>query len=106
MKELIKDKISQDKFLIASTIKLAYANTKVDSTKGTANFTTQVEAKTAWQIDEDKLKHDLMGKNEIDVRKYLSSLSEIDTAKVIFWPFWVKSIPKNENKIKIVIKTD
>lgn len=106
VKELIKDKISQDKFLIASTIKLAYANTKVDSTKGTANFTTQVEAKTAWQIDEDKLKHDLMGKNEIDVRKYLSSLSEIDTAKVIFWPFWVKSIPKNENKIKIVIKTD
>jgi len=106
VKELIKDKISQDKFLIASTIKLGYANTKADSTKGTADFTTQVEAKTAWQIDEDKLKHDLMGKNEIDVRKYLSSLSEIDTAKVIFWPFWVKSIPKNENKIKIVIKTD
>ena len=106
IKELIKDKISQDKFLIVSTVKLDYAKAKVDSTKGTADFTTQVEAKTAWLIDEDKLKDDLAGKNEIDVRKYLSSLSEIETAKVIFWPFWVKSIPTNKNKIKIVIKTE
>lgn len=106
VKEVIKDKISQDKFLITSTIKLSYKNTKVDSTQGKAGFTTQVEAKTAWEVDEEKLKGDLVGKNEIEVRKYLSSLSEIESAKVIFWPFWVKSIPVNKNKVKIVIKAE
>jgi len=48
----------------------------------------------------------LAGKDEIEVRKYLSSLSEIEGARVIFWPFWVKRIPKNKDKIKITIEAE
>ncbi|OGZ32787.1 MAG: hypothetical protein A2V69_03090 [Candidatus Portnoybacteria bacterium RBG_13_40_8] len=106
IKEEIKDKISTDKFLIPSTIKVNYKNVKVDSAKGKLNFICQIEAKTAWNLDESELKSELSGKNEIEVRKYLSSLPEIETAKVIFWPFWVKSIPQNKNKIKIIIKPE
>ncbi|MFZ5559761.1 MAG: hypothetical protein ACOZAL_03135 [Patescibacteria group bacterium] len=106
VKENVKEKISENKFLIPSSIKVTYKNTKTDSGQGKANFSTQVEAKTAWTLDEEKIKNDLAGKNEIEVRKYLSSLTEIETAKVIFWPFWVKSIPKNKNKIKIIVKPE
>lgn len=105
-KENIKEKISQDKILISSSIKVDYKNVKTDSAQGKTNFTAQVEAKTAWNIDEDRLKKDLAGKDEIEVRKYLSSLAEIETAKVIFWPFWVTKIPTNKDKIKIIIKPE
>ena len=83
-----------------------YKNIKTDSAQGKSNFTAQVEAKTAWNINEDRLKKDLAGKDEIEVRKYLSSLVEIETAKVIFWPFWVTKIPTNKDKIKIIIKPE
>jgi len=106
IKDNINDKISQDKILISSTIKVNYKNIKTDSANGRTDFTAQAQAKTAWNIDEDLLKKDLAGKDEIEVRKYLSSLAEIETAKVIFWPFWVKRIPANKDKIKIVIKTE
>ena len=105
-KENIKEKISQDKILISSSIKVNYKNVKTDSAQGKSNFTAQVEAKTAWNINEDRLKKDLAGKDEIEVRKYLSSLAEIETAKVIFWPFWVTKIPTNKDKIKIIIKPE
>jgi len=106
VKEDIKEKISVDKFLIPSTIKIDYKNTRADTNKGKVSFISQAEAKTAWQIDEAKFKTELAGKDEAEVRSYLSSLSEIDTAKVIFWPFWVKSIPKNKERIKIIIKPE
>ena len=106
IKEKIKEKISANKFLISSTIKIDYKNTKIDSNKGRINFMCQVSAQTAWSLDETKLKNELSGKDEIEVRRYLSSLPEIETAKVVFWPFWVKSIPKNKDKIKITIKPE
>lgn len=106
IKENIKEKISQDKILIPSSLKIDYKNVKTDSAQGKTNFTAQIEGKAAWNIDENKLKKDLAGKDEVEVRRYLSSLVEIETAKVIFWPFWVKKIPTNKSKIKITINLD
>ena len=104
VKESIDSKISADKFLIPTTIKLNYGKSKIDTNQSKATFSCQVEAEAGWNIDENKLKNDLAGKNEIDVRQYLSSLAEVDVAKVVFWPFWVKKIPSNKNKIKITIE--
>jgi len=104
IEESIGSKISADKFLIPATIKIDYGKSKIDTTKSKATFSCRVEAEAGWNIDESKLKNDLAGKNEIDVRQYLSSLAEIDVAKVVFWPFWVKKIPSNKNKIKIIIE--
>lgn len=101
----IGDKISENKTLIPSTIQVNYKNTEIDLAQGKASFNCQVEADAAWRIDKEKLKNDLAGKDEIEVRKYLSALSEIEGAKVVFWPFWVKKIPKDKDKIKITIDT-
>lgn len=104
MKESIGSKISADKFLIPATIKLSYGKSKVDTSHTKTTFSCQVEAEAGWNIDENKIKNDLAGKNEIDVRQYLSSLAEVDVAKVVFWPFWVKNIPLNKDKIKITVE--
>lgn len=102
----IGDKISENKFLISSSIKVDYKKTEIDLEKGKAVFYCNVEADAAWNVNKDEIKNNLAGKDEIEVRKYLSSLSEIDGAKVIFWPFWVKKIPKNKDKIEVIIDTN
>ena len=99
----IADKISENKILLPATIKVDYLNAELNLDQGKADFSCQIEAQAAWKVDENQVKNELAGKNEIEVRKYLSSLSEIEGAKVVFWPFWVKKIPKNKDKIKIII---
>jgi len=98
----VGDKISENKVLLPSTIKLDYTNLQADLTQGKLTFTCQIEGEAAWRVDENKVKDELAGKKEVEVRKYLSGLSEIESAKVIFWPFWVSKIPNNKNKIKIL----
>lgn len=99
----IGDKISENKILLPSTIKVSYLDIELNLDEGKADFSCQIGAESAWRIDESQIKNNLASKGEIEVRKYLSSLSEIEGAKVIFWPFWVKKIPKNKDKIKIII---
>jgi len=103
LEQNVIDKISDNKILIPSTININYKNTELDVEGGSAVFSCDIEANAAWQINQETIKNELAGKNEVDVRKYLSSLTEIETAKVVFWPFWVKRIPKNHNKIKVII---
>lgn len=102
----ISDKISENKILIPSSIEVAYGDTEVDLAQGKAVFACQIKSEAAWNLDKEVLKDNLVGKNEVEVRKYLSSLTEIETAKVMFWPFWVKKIPKSEGKIKVVVDTE
>jgi len=100
----IGDNISGSKTLIFSTIKINYTVSKLDLSQGKVNYDCDVEAETAFNIDNQKIKDDLANKSEAEVRKYLSSLPEIESAKVIFWPFWVKRVPENQNKIKVLTK--
>jgi len=96
-------KVSDNKVLLPSTITIDYKNPEIDFDNGTIGFTCKSEVKAAWNLDKEVFKNDLAGKNEIEVRKYLSNLSEIESAKVVFWPFWVKRVPVNKNKIKVII---
>ena len=100
----VGDEISGDKALLLSTIKINYLISKLDLSQGKATYDCSVEAEAVPNIDEQKIKNDLVGKNESEVRKYLSSLPEIDSAKVVFWPFWVKKVPNNKDRIKVLTK--
>lgn len=58
------------------------------------------------KIDLDDLIKNLAGKNKIETREYLKSLSSIISSQVSFWPFWVKKMPNNHKKINIKINLD
>jgi len=103
VEDSVGNKISENKVLLPLTIKVDYTNIETDSSKGVADLSCKIEATVAWKINNNAIKENLAGKDEIEVRRYLSSLSEIEKAKIVFWPFWVKKIPNNKDKIKIVI---
>lgn len=96
-------KVSGNKTVIPDTVKINYTVTDVNLEKGTAKLSCDVSEDLAWKVDTDRIRKELAGKNELEVRQYLASHSEIESAKVIFWPFWVKKIPSKENKIKVTV---
>lgn len=100
----LKENISENKVLIPTTMNFNYTVTDINLEKGTTRLLCEVSEDIAWKVNTAKIKEDLVGKNEINVRQYLASQSEIENAKVIFWPFWVKKIPSKEDKIKIIVE--
>ncbi|MDP2860863.1 MAG: hypothetical protein Q8N98_04085 [bacterium] len=96
----------KDKILLPSTVKIDYKVSKLDLKQKTLALNCDVTADSVSSFDDKKIKTDLAGKTEEGVKLYLSSLPNIEIAKIIFWPFWVKKVPKNVDKIKVLIKID
>lgn len=88
---------------LSETQKIVFKSASVDWGKVNASFILEIEEETASEIDVSKIKSDLIGQEEVEVRKYLANQMEIEKAQVSFWPFWVKKIPTQEKKIEIII---
>lgn len=100
----LKGKISGNKTLIPDTMEINYSVTDINLEKGTAKLSCDVKERLVSRVDIEEIRRGLLGKSEVEVRQYLSSRLEIESAKLIFWPFWVKKIPSKESKIKITIE--
>jgi hypothetical protein len=55
----------------------------------------------AADIQTDEIKKELVGRNEKDLRAFISGLVGLERANIALWPFWVKNVPKDESKILI-----
>jgi len=97
-------RISEDRTPIDKTQKISWQTPSIDWLEGEASFSLSVEEGVAWTIDTQSLKQDLVDQNETEVRRYLANQSDIEKAKVSFWPFWVKKMPSQEEKIKVNIE--
>lgn len=101
--ENLKNKISEDKVLLPESIDIKYSVIDVNLDKGQARLSCDINEDVAWDINVEKIKQDLLGENEDKVRQYFAARSEVESVRIVFWPFWVKKIPSNDKKVKIVI---
>ena len=97
--------ILSNKVPLSETQQISWGESVIDWVKGEVSLPLKIEEGVAWQIDIPALKENLAGQSEVEVRKYLADQEEIERAKVSFWPFWVKKIPNQEKKIKIIIES-
>ncbi len=106
--ELIKQKINgqlaEDKKLVSDQESLVYQNVKADFNKGLLSFKIKYNGLIVWKIKTDDLAKEVAGKKEQEIKEIFDKHSEISQAKVVFWPFWVKSVPTNLDKIKITVE--
>jgi len=96
--------LSEDKVLVGDGQSISREDVTFDSITGEILFLLSVEQEVAISIDVESIKSDLSGKKEVEVRKYLTNHSDIQSAEVSFWPFWAKRVPKQREKIKISIE--
>ena len=54
-------------------------------------------------INENKLRQQIVGKSESDLKASIFGLPGLENAQVSLWPFWVSKVPQKQSKIKISI---
>lgn len=90
--------------IVSGNRNINYNNWKVDFDKGQISINLKIDAEGASKINIADLKKKLAGKNEADIRKILSQTASVQNAKITLWPFWVKEIPKQTDKIEIMVE--
>lgn len=102
IKNLAKDELGQE-FEI-NEYKLDYGVGKADI--ATSEFTFAIEFKGLFEkpVDTSNFKAGALGKNEKELSDFIHSMDNIEKANISFWPFWVKRVPNNINKVKIDVE--
>lgn len=85
---------------------LQYGIARMDIASGRLSFPVTFKAVLSYKIDIEKIKGEIAGMSDIELRERIFSLPGINIEEqniVSFWPFWVKTVPKNLNKINIAV---
>jgi hypothetical protein len=80
-----------------------YKNTKIDIDKGQLSFEAVGSQEVIWKINQDEIKKIIAGKGQNEVSQILQGRPEIKEAQFSLWPFWIKSIPRQVDKIHITV---
>jgi len=87
--------------VVSDKLELSYKDIVMDETNKILRVKIDINGDAYAKIDKEEVIAGLAGKNEIQIKEYLSSFKDVDSAKVTLSPFWVKKIPKNQNKIDL-----
>ncbi|MDO8495349.1 MAG: hypothetical protein Q7S32_02360 [bacterium] len=101
--ELIRAYVSKDQemILLQNSLRLEYKNVKTDFAHNLLTFNVAIQGEAAAKIDEEKIVGSMLGMKQGNIKDYLLSIREIESAKVILSPFWVKVVPKNRKDVKV-----
>lgn len=103
--ELARLAISKEQAMIfiKDTLQINFKNVKTDFEGGIVSFTAEINGEAVPVIDEGKIVEGLLGKKYADIKEYLLSIKEIESAKVTLSPPWVRSVPKASKNIKVQV---
>lgn len=106
VKEFLKQRLKKD--LGAEfepvTESLDYGEARADLNRGRASFPVLYTSTVARAIDADALKVRILGKTKEDLQSVVFSVPGLESAHISLWPFWVRSVPTNAEKVKVVIE--
>lgn len=105
---LVKNYVSKkgDLELLEKNLSISYLNPQNNIDSSSITFDIQVTGQSAAKIDQDKILKDILGMREDAIRSYFKGIKEIESARIILSPFWIKNIPRNPSKIKLVIEKE
>lgn len=105
-REFIYSQIEGNKKLVEKSLNLNYAIKEKDLEKGQIILSLEISAKTYSDPDFQILREKIKGKSAIEGEYFLEKEPGISKAKIKLWPFWVKKVPKNNEKIEMRLKVD
>ena len=89
--------------LLKETVNLNYSEVKLDLEKKVLSFRLSVQGEAARKVDEQKITKSLLGMKQGKIKDYFLGIPEIESARVILTPFWVRSVPKNINDVELKV---
>jgi len=100
-REFILSQIEKGKLPWEESLKIEYSPETFDFETGKARLSLSLSVKIFPEIDLIALKKGLVGKSLAETKIFLENQPEIIKTEIRFFPFWVKSIPKNLERIEI-----
>ena len=104
--EFVLSQIPQQKRIDRESLKINYTTQTSDLEAGKITLSLTIEAKIYSGIDETSLKKALGGKSLTETQIFLENQPQITKVLVKFWPFWVKKVPEDIEKIEIKFNLD
>ncbi|MEX2052854.1 MAG: hypothetical protein WD898_01345 [Candidatus Paceibacterota bacterium] len=83
-----------------------YTNPIASSDSTSLAFDIRVTGRAAYVLDTDKIADEVSGMSEDAIRTYFKNIAEIESARIVLSPFWVKKMPRDADKIKIIINNN
>ncbi len=96
--------ISNGEDMSISSFSINYATTTASFSDGKLSFTAAGSFSVQPKVDLDRLKNQVAGQNENDLKATLFSIPGLERANISFWPFWVKTVPESTGKIDFVME--
>lgn len=93
------------KKIIATSKNIVYKTEVTDFDKGIVKVKAALSSAVYLSIDPAEIVHNVAGKDELGVREFLATHRGIRETNITFWPFWVKKMPLEADKINVIIST-
>lgn len=97
----ILNQIPKEKEIFKESLKISHSLEKIDSPLAKATLSVNVSAQIYPKLDLKDLKKSLAGKSFQKAKNFLEQQPEILKVEARLFPFWVKKIPKDLEKIEI-----
>ncbi len=96
--------VSNGEDMSINNFTLNYATTTASFSDGKISFTVNGSFSAQPRVDLDRLKSQVAGQNEGDLKATLFAIPGLERANISFWPFWVTTVPQSAGKIDFVIQ--
>jgi hypothetical protein len=106
--ELARESVSNKNGLdlLSKELTVNFNNPVPGADNTSLSFEAEVSGLGAAKLDKETMLKSVTGMGESSIREYFKGIKEVESARIILSPFWVRSIPDNPDKIRIDIETD
>ena len=101
IKEYILSQISKDQKIHLESLKISYLPETVNIDQGKMILSLKFSAKIYFKILDYDLKKELTEKLLSKAKEFLTNDPRIAKLEISLWPFWIKKVPQDIEKIKI-----
>ncbi|TSC91016.1 MAG: hypothetical protein G01um10142_126 [Parcubacteria group bacterium Gr01-1014_2] len=94
---------SQDLKVIQKGLRIDYGDIKFNKGANELSLKLASVGQTAESIDKGKIISEIVDRKSDEAKSYLGNLKEVESAQIFLSPFWVRSIPKNKDRVEIQV---
>lgn len=99
-------KNSQNLKVAERRLRIDYNEIKFNKKNNELSLRLTSSGQTAENIDKEKIVSEITNRKKNEAKSYLGNLKEIESAQIFLSPFWVRSIPKNKDRVEIQVVTE
>lgn len=101
MSDLATQVIDQD--FVLKDFQIEYGNMSTDTKTKIITLPITFQGNFWKPINVNDFKNKILGESEDGLKSAIFSSSSIEKADISFWPFWVKTVPTNPNRVKVEV---